>query len=201
MSWFDKLTRCARRFAADETGAAAVEFLVASPLLFGVMVFTAEYGQALRMRAALDGAVQDATRFLSRVAADDATDGFGNPSIQFYQDQLDEARAMIETRTGRTVVIGSSGAPDFNVEISTVDVTNFRTPYHVIRVTATIPFDMPLLSVLNIGLNIGSAPDSAPIETSITMTSADIARWTGEAPAGLAACGLIDRANQNCPTS
>ncbi len=200
MGWFAKISCCARRFASDETGAAAVEFLLASPLLFGVMVFTAEYGQALRVRAALDGAVQDSARFLSRVAADDATDGFGNPSIAFYQDQLDDARAIIEARTGRAVVTGSTGQPDFNVEVETVDVGNFRTPYHVIRVTASVPVEMPMLSVLNIGLNIGTEEQDR-VQTAIVMTSADIARWVGEAPAGLPACNLLSRANGTCPTS
>ncbi len=200
MGWFAKVSSSARRFAADETGAAAIEFLLASPLLFGVMVFTAEYGQALRVRSALDGAVQDSARFLSRVAADDAIDGFGNPSIVFYQDQLDDAQAIIENRTGRSVVAGADNQPAFNVEIETVDVDNFRTPYYVIRVTASVPVEMPLLSVLNIGLNIGS-DDNKEAETSIVMTSADIARWVGEAPAGLPACDLLSRANGNCPTS
>ncbi|MEO1494654.1 MAG: TadE/TadG family type IV pilus assembly protein [Pseudomonadota bacterium] len=200
MGWFAKLSCCARRFVADDKGAAAIEFLLASPLLFGVMVFTAEYGQALRVRAALDGAVQDSARFLSRVAADDAIDGFGNPSISFYQDQLDEARQIIEARTGRSVVEGAEGQPAFDVDIETVDVGNFRTPYHVIRVTASIPMEMPLLSVLDIGLNIGSDSNTAA-QTSIIMTSADIARWVGEAPAGLPACDLLSRANGECPTS
>jgi len=200
VSWFAKISCCARRFASDETGAAAVEFLLASPLLFGVMVFTAEYGQALRVRSALDGAVQDSARFLSRVAADDATDGFGNPSIAFYQDQIDDARAIIESRTGRAVVTGDKGEPSFDVQISTVDVDNFRTAYHVIRVTATVPVEMPLLSVLNIGLNIGT-DGNTQAETAITMTTAEVARWVGEAPAGLPACNIVDRANGNCPTS
>lgn len=200
MSWFANVSRCARRFVSDETGAAAVEFLLASPLLFGVMVFTAEYGQALRVRSALDGAVQDSARYLSRVAANSAIDGFGNPSIAFYQDQLQEARRIIEARTGRSVIDGAANQPDFQVDIETVDIGNFRTPYHVIRVTASVPVEMPLLSVLNIGFNIGTDGDEQ-VETSIIMTSADIARWVGEAPAGLPACDLLTRANGNCPTS
>ncbi len=197
MSWITDLSACWRRFLSDDRGVAAIEFLTTSPLLFGAMVFTAEYGQAMRVRAALDGAVQDATRYLSRVAVDNAQDGFGNPSITFYQQHLDEARALIEARTGRQVINVNAEAPDFAVDVNTVDVANFRTDYYVITVKATVFMDLPLLNVIN----MGRSSDNPRVATSFTMTAADIARWVGEAPPGLAACNILDRAQQTCPSS
>lgn len=191
------LSACWRRFLSDDRGVAAIEFLTTSPLLFGALVFTAEYGQAMRVRSALDGAVQDATRYLSRVAVDDAQDGLGNPSISFYQQHLDEAKALIVARTGRPVINASAEAPAFEVEVSTVDVANFRTDYYVITVKATISMDLPLLNVINMGRD----SNNPRVETSFNMTAADIARWVGEAPPGLAACNILDRALQTCPTS
>lgn len=166
MAWLAALRGHLGRFLACERGAAGLEFLFTSPLLFGVMVFTAEYGQALRYRIALDGAVQDTARFLARAPADAVTDGSGNPTIEIYPAFIAEADAMLDARLGRDVAM--------RVGVTTLDTERFcfRTPFHVVEVSGSIEVGLPMLAFINIGL-------TEDIPESLRLTASQQARWGG----------------------
>ncbi len=171
------------RFFWDERGAAGIEFLAASPLLFGVMVFTAEYGQALRYRIALDGAVQDIARYLARAPVQPTTDEAGDPSIAFYDEFLTDANAMLDARLHRDVAM--------SVSVSTADTANFRTPFFIVEVTGSVTVPMPLLGIINLW-----SEDEVP--TGLTMSAAQQARWIGDAPPGAVHCGFAERYQGTC---
>lgn len=183
MGWLAAIRGGFGRFLADDRGAAGLEFLFTSPLLFGVLVFTAEYGQALRYRIALDGAVQDAARFLARAPADAAEDDFGNPTIEIYPAFEAEADAMLDARVGHDVTTG--------VDVTTVDTETFRTPFHVVKVTGSVAIDLPMLAFINQGL-------TNKIAESLTLTASQQARWGAGNPPGLESCARIDRMRDQC---
>ena len=56
-----------RRFAADESGAAILEFAVALPILVALFFGCFELGRALLVRQAMEGAVRGGARYLARV--------------------------------------------------------------------------------------------------------------------------------------
>jgi hypothetical protein len=147
------------------------------------MVFTAEYGQALRYRIALDGAVQDTARFLARAPAEAATDGNGNPSIAIYPAFLAEADAMLDARLGREV--------ESTISVRTLDTENFRTPFHLVEISGTVSVELPMLTFINTGL-------SDDIPESLTLTASQQARWGGGNLPGAAACGLVERIQEQC---
>ena len=183
MAWLAALRDDLGRFLADERGAAGLEFLFTSPLLFGVLVFTAEYGQALRYRIALDGAVQDTARFLARAPAEAATDGAGNPTIAIYPDFVAEADAMLDARLGRDVAM--------RVGVRTLDTESFRTPFHLVEVSGSVEIDLPMLAFINIGL----ADD---IPESLRLTASQQARWGGGNVPGHEACARLERISEAC---
>jgi TadE-like protein len=183
MAWLAAFRDQLARFLADERGAAGLEFLFTSPLLFGILVFTAEYGQALRYRIALDGAVQDTARFLARAPADAAEDGAGRPTIALYPAFVAEADAMLDARLGLDVAM--------RVGVSTLDTESFRTPFHVIEVTGTVAVDLPMLAFVNIGL-------AEDIPEGLTLTASQQARWGGGNVPGHVSCALLDRMRGTC---
>ena len=183
MAWLAAIRGQFTRFLVDERGAAGVEFLFTSPLLFGVLVFTAEYGQALRYRIALDGAVQDTARFLARAPADAVEDGSGDQTIDIYQDFIDEADAMLDARLGRDI--------HMQVDVATLDTDSFRTPFHLVEVTASVEVDLPLLAFVNFGLT-----DDIP--ESLTLTASQQARWGAGNMPGHVVCARLDRIREAC---
>jgi TadE-like protein len=182
MAWLADLRKCLGRFLADERGAAGLEFLFTSPLLFGVLVFTAEYGQALRYRIALDGAVQDTARFLARAPADAVTNATGD-TIAIYPAFVAEADAMLDARLGRDV--------DMQVAVSTLDTESFRTDFHLVEVSASVEVGLPMLAFVNIGL----ADD---IPESLTLHASQQARWGGGNEPGNEACPRLERIRETC---
>jgi hypothetical protein len=183
MGWLAAIRDAFGRFLADDRGAAGLEFLFTSPLLFGVLVFTAEYGQALRYRIALDGAVQDTARFLARAPADAAEDASGNPTIAIYPAFVAEANEMLDARLGRHVAM--------QVEVTTVDIETFRTPFHIVEVTGSVPVELPMLAFINLGL-----PEDVP--ESLTLIASQQARWGAANPPGLVSCDLLQRMSETC---
>lgn len=183
MVWLAALRVQFRRFLADERGAAGLEFLFTSPLLFGVLVFTAEYGQALRYRIALDGAVQDTARFLARAPAEAVEDGGGDQSIAIYPAFLARAGQMLDDRLGRDVAM--------TVQIATLDTERFRTPFRLVEVTGSVDLDLPMLAFINLGLSEG-------VPESLTLTASQQARWGGGDIMGHASCALPDRVRETC---
>lgn len=204
MAWLSKIQGGVQRFLSDDSGTAGLEFVCASPLLLGVLVFTAEYGQAMRARLMLDSAVQDAARFLARAPADRGIDDAnGNPTIKFYNSFLMTADQTFFARMND----GDSSTGGLNIQVRTVDATNFREPYYVIDVTGTVTIDMPLLSLINIFSS--QSPDGrrvtnpvyidSPNPLQLTMTSTRSVRWTNGSPPGEASCRLADRYKGLCP--
>jgi Flp pilus assembly protein TadG len=178
MGWWAAIRDGVGRFLADDRGAAGLEFLFTSPLLFGVMVFTAEYGQALRYRIALDGAVQDTARFLARAPAEAVEDASGDPTIDIYPAFLAEADEMLDARLGRDVAM--------QVAVTTVDTETFRTDFHVVEVTGSVAVELPMLAFINVWLS-----DDVP--ESLTLTASQQARWGAGNPPGLVSCARLER--------
>ena len=202
MNRLSKIWKNFRTFLSDEDGTAGLEFVASSPLLLGVLVFTAEYGQAMRARLVLDRAVQDAARYLALAPADKgAVDASGNPTIAFYNDILNTAENLIEQRV--------NGGVAFTVTTETVDSVNFREPYYVIRVQASSAIDMPLLSLINLFSPPPDKPDAvgvrgqvyldSPAPLQLMLTSSRQVRWTNPSPPGEASCLLADRYQGLCP--
>lgn len=183
MGWLAAIADGVGRFLSDDRGAAGIEFLFTSPLLFGVLVFTAEYGQALRYRIALDGAVQDTARFLARAPADAAEDGAGNPTIAIYPAFVAQADAMLDARLGRDVAV--------RVDVATADTETFRTPFHVVEVTGSVAVELPMLAFINLGL-------SDDIPQSLTLTASQQARWGAGNLPGAVSCARLDRMQGTC---
>lgn len=197
----------ARRFLACDRGAAGVEFLVTCPLLFGVLVFTAEYGRALQVRTVLDGAVADAARLLSRAPAGEMDDGSGGVKPKVFSEFAEEAQAIIEQRTGRPVFDGGDSHPGFEFSMDVVDTGNFRTNYYVVTVTATVQVEMPLLSLLDIyddsphqelGDSAMPNPGSKHSGAAIAMTARATARYLSSVPFGSTGCPHQQRMSGAC---
>ena len=183
MGWLAATRDGFARFFADDRGTAGLEFLFTSPLLFGILIFTAEYGQALRYRIALDGAVQDTARFLARAPADPAEDGSGNPTIAIYPAFIAEADRMLDARLGRDVTT--------RVQVTTLDTDTFRTPFHVVEVTGSVSIELPMLAFINQQL-------TEHIPKSLTMTASQQARWGAGNVPGLVSCPRLDRMRETC---
>lgn len=183
MGWLPAICNGVKRFFADDHGTAGLEFLFTSPLLFGVLVFTAEYGQALRYRIALDGAVQDAARFLARAPADAAEDGQGNRTIAIYSSFVGEAQEMLDIRVGQGV--------DMHVSVRTVDYETFRTPFHVVEVTGSVAVELPMLAFINRGL-------AEDVPENLTLKASQQARWGAGNPPGTVNCARLDRMRETC---
>ncbi|MEM8751628.1 MAG: TadE family protein [Pseudomonadota bacterium] len=80
-----------RAFTAGARASVSIDFVVSIPILLAILVLTSEYGKVLRARSALDNAVADAARYLSRVPIDPDTNAFTPESVAI-------ANALIETR-------------------------------------------------------------------------------------------------------
>ena len=183
MDWLTGIWRHFGRFLADDRGAAGLEFLFTSPLLFAVLVFTAEYGQALRYRIALDGAVQDTARFLARAPADGATDAAGNTTIAIHPAFVAEADAMLDARLGRDVAM--------RVGVTTLDTERFRTPFHLVEVSGSVEVGLPMLAFVNIAL-------AEDIPEGLRLTASQQARWGGGNVPGHEACARMERIHETC---
>ena len=62
-----------RRFRRDESGAAAIEFALLSPIFLVILCAWTEVGLCLLMESALDNAVRDASRLIRTGTATEAT--------------------------------------------------------------------------------------------------------------------------------
>ncbi len=190
MGWMSKLRERARDFAIDRSGTAGLEFVTTVPLLLGVLVFTSEYGEALRSRMALDSAVQDIGRYLARAPVD-LVQG-QPPTIAFYEAVENEAQALLAQRVDRLL--------SFEVATYTVDTSTFRDPYYVVEIRASSWEPLPLLAVINIFSDSDPADeDGGDVPLGLVMDARHLVRWVGGAPPGDADCELVDRYQGNCP--
>lgn len=216
MVCFSRLMGVMRRFIADERGNAGLEFVTSIPLLLGVLVFTAEYGEALRERMVLDNATHDVARFLARSPIDNAAapaqPGQPDPDVVpvFYPQTLVEAQNMFDNRVGfgegQARFTGGENVV-FNAALITSDRANFRNDYFVIQMRATTYVDLPLLSLIN---RFSEDPNdgndfvegesfSGPRPLRLFLTSETQVRWLGGAEPGSADCSLQERYQGTCP--
>lgn len=206
-----------RRFVADDRGNAGLEFVTSIPLLLGVLIFTAEYGEALRERMILDNATHDVARFLARAPIDNTAPAPSAanpaPAVQpaFYAVTLTEAQRMFNDRVGFTDTADprfvGGDAVVFTATITLNDQVNFRSDYHVIEVRAATYVDMPLLSFINRFSESQSDDNNfvedeslgSPNPLRLFMLSETTTRWLGGADPGSADCALADRYQGICP--
>ncbi|MEM1344001.1 MAG: TadE family protein [Pseudomonadota bacterium] len=185
-----------REFTNDTRGMAAVEFVFMLPLSVGILVMSAEYGNGLMTREALDSAVRDATRVLSRAPL--KQDSSGDPVLQPYF--VDKAKQMIADRIGRKVeeitfqatatILPTGGLLPPGVEL--------RTEVIRIDTQASVGLNLGLLNYIrNITLSAGASPENA-IVTSLTMFAGDRARYGGEIALGVVACNAFDADQALC---
>lgn len=184
MLLLSNITANFRRFLADEDGAAAIEFLMSLPLLIGVLLFTSEYGNALRAKMVLNTATADAARLLARSPLQEDS---GTGKLSVYEDFRTDAGNM---------VAGMIGGP---VNISTVVYTpsgSFasRSDILMIRVTADASLTMPLLGFINNTLEwagqfaIGAPDEPIKIKTTIPLSASQVHPWIGGSGIGAAEC-------------
>ena len=189
-----------KRFLADDRGAAGIEFLCTLPLLIGTMVFTAEYGNALRTKMVLTTATADVTRFLSRTPIEE--DPSSTNGLRFYTNFLSEAQAMLDARMDGSVTLSTA------VYQVTSDPPLRTDPIKVL-VQTDIGLTMPLLGFINRFFSFASQFSASPyddvpevVATFITMTERQDTVWIGGSDVGAANCSVIDHGfNVPCGTS
>jgi len=113
-------------FGAGTAGAVTVEFVIAVPLLLGVLAFAVQYGYAMQVRNALDVAVRDAARYMSRAPVDPSTNSI---DAAF----LTKASQLVHDR------IASSAS----VTVNDMEITG-----SIAAIKATARVELPLLQVL-----------------------------------------------------
>lgn len=113
-------------FAKDERAAVTVEFVVAVPLLMAVLAFAVQYGYAMQVRNALDVAVRDAARYMSRAPIDD---GSNSVSTSF----LTKAEQLVNNRIS---------------DAATVTVDDMLITDDIVAIKATATVELPLLQIL-----------------------------------------------------
>ncbi|MEM6548405.1 MAG: TadE/TadG family type IV pilus assembly protein [Pseudomonadota bacterium] len=177
-----------RAFARDERGSAALEFVLSVPLLVGVMCITAEYGRSLIVREALDSAVSDATRLLSRAPADEVTGPSGDIFISPKEHFVDMAQTLVADRVG---IEPDEVILNWWVTVED-DGTNFRQPYQIVRVQAQIEVELPFLSYTILLRDATQIADGTA-----TFVSTDMARYAYEAPLG-SGCTAAEIASAQC---
>lgn len=186
MPLLSNVTANFKRFLADEDGAAAIEFLMTLPLLIGVLLFTSEYGNALRAKMVLNTATADAARLLARspIFEDEA----GN--LKYYDEFYDAAGNMVAGMIG--------GPVEFNAVLYVEGPAGyFRTDKVLLTVTANANLTMPLLGFINNTLewagqfSIGAPSEPIKIETTVPLSSIQTVPWVGGSDIGAAEC-IVD---------
>jgi len=141
----------ARKFFTDVAGSTTVEFVIALPVLFAMLAFSVQYGNALKVRNNLDIASRDAARYLARAPLNAA------------KTDID---AVFKTRAEQIV---ANRVANTNSSISTFTPTSNET-IATVAVTIDVPF--PLLKWL--GLFTSASP-------TLSMSSSESWARTGDA--------------------
>ena len=135
-------------FWHDNSASSTVEFVIALPILLGMLAFAVQYGNALKVRNNLDLASRDAARYLARTPLQD--NGGGTNVDQVF---LDRARSIIENRLGST----------------TSTITSFQSSSDDTQATVDVTIEVPFPLLTWIGLFESAEP-------SLSMSSSE--RWT-----------------------
>lgn len=142
------ITKKLSEFWQDRTGSSTVEFVIALPILLGMLAFAVQYGNALKVRNNLDLASRDAARYLARVPLQGTA---GSTTVHpVFQDR---ARSIIENRLGST----------------TSTITEFRSSSNETQATVNVTIDVPFPLLTWIGL-------FESVEPALTMTASE--QWT-----------------------
>jgi Flp pilus assembly protein TadG len=152
-----------KAFHRDETGAALTEFLIALPLLLLLLVGSFQLGYYVMYNHSVEKAVRNGARYLARVPQQGiggwgaqnmrnlmvtgTVDGTGAPLLQGW------------TTTNAAATIAVATSPD--------PVPALPTRLAWVRVTATVPVDLPVLSAFG-------------FEDGITVTASHEERHVGE---------------------
>ncbi|MEM9148425.1 MAG: TadE/TadG family type IV pilus assembly protein [Pseudomonadota bacterium] len=189
------------RFLRETKGAAAVEFVIMTPILLAILIFAAEYSNALMAREALESAMRDATRMIARAPlgdTDNDPDVVTSPVVQTYFKQ--QAAQLIANRTGLPV-----DAVQFEVTAEVIETGGgLRTEYIRINAEGKIAFALPMLSFLyhyiaNADARAGESWQTTAEEMKLPasgffiLSSFDTARYSYESIPGLFACNQASR--------
>ena len=128
------------RFAADQRGAAMIEFAVAVPLMLLLFSFVIEGTRLLWTHQVVVSGVRDAARYVSRVAPRDicSTGGSIAGLTGGLATRVAEATSSASVMPGSTSVDGVTGTLACRTAGLRID------PVGVVTVTATITVDHPL---------------------------------------------------------
>lgn len=140
---------CLRGYLSSEEGTASLEFVVILPLLLGVLVLAAEFGEALTKREALDSAVSDALFLIASAPVEDSSAVAGCPfTVPDYYINL--ARDIIATRTNvPQELVSFEVCLRDNVAPSAVTAQYPEYEFFPIEIAASVIVDLPLLSIID----------------------------------------------------
>lgn len=151
-----------RRWLADRSASVTVDFIVSVPILLAVLVLTSEYGRVLQARAALDGAVADAARYLSRAPLDETGEAFP-PGVVEIADGLIRARLGVRHLAISAPALGRDG--------------DFRT----VGLSAAAGVVTPALGLLGLGGGARGTAEGLALGDveGLIVTSAETVRYFG----------------------
>lgn len=132
----------ARKFLSDTAGSSTVEFVIALPILLGMLAFSVQYGNALKVRNNLDIASRDAARYLARAPLDTS----GNDVDVVFKTR---ARNLVEARVANTKSTISTFTPTSNATVATVTVT-IDVPFPLLKWIGLFSTAAPTLSMSSV---------------------------------------------------
>ena len=129
----------ALNFVRDKTGSVTVEFVIALPILFAILAFCVQYGNALKVRNNLDVASRDAARYLARAPLNSAA-----TDVDVYFKN--KARKIVDDRVEKTKSTITSFSPVSDATSASVSVT-IDVPFPLLRWIGLFQTENPSLSM------------------------------------------------------
>jgi TadE-like protein len=158
-----RLPRFLLGLAADERGAAIVEFTIVLPFLLGLFVLITEGGRVMWYHQLITKGVRDAGRYLSLVATDAQLCPAGGGTGSFPEASLANARnlALRGSPSGSQALLNSIWSDPSTLTASISCVANTGNAYHgparipVVTVNAAVPVSFPLVRAMAL---LGGSP-------------------------------------------
>lgn len=140
---------CLRGYLSSEKGTASLEFVVILPLLLGILVLAAEFGEALTKREALDSALSDALFLIASAPVQDSSAVAGCPfTVPDYYINL--AKDIVATRTNvPQELVSFEVCLRDNTAPAAVLAQYPEYEFYPIEVAASVIVDLPLLSIID----------------------------------------------------
>ena len=138
-----------RAYLWSEKGTASLEFVVTLPLLLGILVLAAEFGEALTKREALDSAVSDALFLIASAPVEDSASVAGCPfTVPDYY--IDLAKEIIAARTDEPLA-NVTFESCLRADNATASVKSTYPDYEFfpIEIAASVVVDLPLLGIID----------------------------------------------------